>query len=202
MMNRPSYVGFTILELSKVLMYKFHYEQVKSKYQNNAELLFTDTDSLTYIIQTEDLYQDMLENKQEYDFSDYPKTNPLYSEDNKKVVGKFKDEMNGEKIYEFFGLKPKMYSILSKHEEKKRAKGVSTRVVKKKLTHDDYKDCLFNPSKKFYRHQKRIGQENHLLFTMNQNKVSLNSFDDKRYLWDDGINSYAYGHHSISSKQE
>ena len=120
MMNRLSYVGFIILELSKVLMYKFHYVQIKRKYQKQCRIIIH-WHRLVDICNPNGkiLYQDMLENKQEYNLSDYPKTNPFYSEDNTKVFGKFKDETNREKIYEFVVLKPKMYSILSKHEEKK-----------------------------------------------------------------------------------
>ena len=151
----------------------------------------------------------MKRNKEEYEFPDYTKGHPLQSDDNKKVVGKFKDEMNGRIIHEFIGLKPKMYSMIfnkdfedtAENEELKKAKGVSTRVVKKELCHDDYKQCLLNSSK-IYKNQIRIGQVYLKIFTFKQNKTPLNAFDGKRYIWNDGVSSYAYGHHLISLHQE
>lgn len=136
-MNRPIYVGFAILELSKVLMYQFHYNFIKKKYQDKATLLFTDTDSLTYHIITEDIYKDMKQHSNMFDFSDYPNNHPLHSDKNKKIIGKFKDELHGELALEFVGLKSKMYSLKSSNAEKKTAKGISTRIVRKKLTLQD-----------------------------------------------------------------
>ena len=105
-------MGFAILDLSKVLMYQFHYEYMKPKYDCNAKLLFTDTDSLCYEIKTNDIYHDMLEDKELFDTSEYAQDHPLYSIGNKKVLGKMKDETHGIPIQEFIGLRPKMYSIL------------------------------------------------------------------------------------------
>src|SRR5882757_2455502 len=130
LLNQPIYVGFPILELSKELMYDFHYGFIKNKYGNNAQLLFTDTDSLCYEIKTEDLYQDMYDNKEWFDLSDMPVD--FKDNTNKKVLGKFKDEMAGIPIKEFIGLRSKMYSILvDDGEEKKTAKGVGRSVIKK-----------------------------------------------------------------------
>ncbi|GFQ79371.1 uncharacterized protein TNCT_703491 [Trichonephila clavata] len=129
-LNRPIYIGFVILELSKVLMYNFHYNHIKKRYMDNkANLLFTDTDSLTYEIETEDIYRDMGENLNIYDTSDYPQDHALYSEKNKKRIGCFKDEMNSKPIIEFVGLRAKMYSMLTPDSEKKTAKGVSKVVI-------------------------------------------------------------------------
>ena len=95
-LNRPIYVGFTVLDLSKHLMYKFHYEHIKVLYPGKlSTLLFTDTDSLTYAIQTEDIYEDMKQHQDRYDFSEYQKEHKCYSTRNRKVVGKFKDELKG-----------------------------------------------------------------------------------------------------------
>lgn len=199
LMNRPTYVGFTILELSKVIMYQFHYQHIKQIFKENASLLFTDTDSLTYHIKTEDLFEDMKKYEDFYDFSDYPKNHILYSEKNKKILGKFKDEMKGTAISQFVGLKPKMYSILTDTEEKKTAKGVSRIIVQKRLKHENYYNCLFRLKTNHHQQQKRIAQENHMLFTIQQNKISLGCFDDKRYWKDDGITSFAYGHSNISN---
>ena len=94
-LDKPISVGFAILELSKVLMYDFHYNTMKPKYGDNLKLLFTDTDSLCYEIKTDDVYKDMSSDASLYDFSEYPKTYDLYDPKNKKVIGKFKDETNG-----------------------------------------------------------------------------------------------------------
>ena len=140
-LNRPIYVEFTILDLSKVLMYEFHYVYMKPKYDCNAKLLFTDTDSLCYEIKTDDIYQDMLEDIERFDTSEYAQDHPLYNLANKKVLGKMKDETHGIPIQEFIGLRPKMYSILytenDKQVEKKTAKGIKKSVTKRKLRHAD-----------------------------------------------------------------
>ena len=195
-LNRPIYVGFAILELSKLHMYKFHYEHIKAQYAERAQLLFTDTDSLTYHITTEDVYSDMKMHQHIYDTSDYPKDHPLYSEVNKKKIGLFKDELNSNPIYEFIGLRSKMYSILSSEGEKKTAKGVCRRVVKKKIRHQQYKDCLLNLCST-YEKQNRILSEKHQLYTTRLNKVALSPFDDKRYILEDGVHTLAYGHFEI-----
>jgi len=104
--NKPMYTGFVVLELSIVLMYEFHYKHIQGQYgADRARLLFTDTDSLCYQIQTEDLYEDMASNLQHYDTSAYPKTHPLYNSANAKVIGKFKDETNSIPPQEFVGLR-------------------------------------------------------------------------------------------------
>jgi len=98
-----------VLELSKVFMYEFHYKHIHGQYgADRARLLFTDTASLCCQIQTEDLYQDMANNPQHYDTSAYPKSHPLYSPVNAKVIGKFIDEINSVPPQEFVGLRAKM----------------------------------------------------------------------------------------------
>ena len=94
-LNRPAYVGMCILDLSKTLMYDFHYNFIKNKYGNKAKLLFTDTDSLCHEIETNDVYQDFCNNKNKFDNSDYPENSQFYDKSNKKVIGKFKDEASG-----------------------------------------------------------------------------------------------------------
>ena len=111
-LNRPAYIGMCILDLSKTLMYDFHYNYIKKKYNDRAKLLFTDTDSLTYEIETVDAYEDFWTDKDMFDNSDYPKNSPYYCNTNKKIIGKFKDEACGIPITEFVGLKSKMYSYV------------------------------------------------------------------------------------------
>ena len=126
-LNRPAYVGMFILDLSKTLMYELHYQYIKEKYDDRAKLLFTDTDSLTYEIETEDVYQDFWNDKDKFDNSDYPKNSQYYDESNKKVIGKFKDKACGVPIIEFVGLKSEMYSYI-KNDEKG---GKTTKMMKK-----------------------------------------------------------------------
>ena len=111
-LKRPIYAGFCILEISKTLMYQWHYGYVKQRYPGEkSKLLFTDTDSLVYSIQTKDLYYDMLKDQDLFDFSGYPKEHPCFSNDNKKVIGKMKDELNSLKMNEFVGLRAKTYIV-------------------------------------------------------------------------------------------
>ena len=194
-LDKPSYVGFCILDMSKTLMYDFHYNYIRKKYPE-AKLLFTDTDSLFYHIKAEDLYSDLYKYKDLFDNSDYPKSSKFFFVENKKVIGKFKDETAGDAIIEFVGLKSKMYSYKTENKENNTAKGVKKNVIKSELSLSDYHDTLFNCTT--MRHKMRtIRSEYHQISSYQINKVSLSPFDDKRYILDDGISSYAYGQHKI-----
>ena len=197
-LNRPAYVGMCILDLSKTLMYDFHYKYIKEKYGEKAKLLFTDTDSLTYEIEAKDVYKDFFKDKDKFDNSDYPEYSPFFYKENKKVIGKFKDEAAGIPIIEFVGLRSKMYSYIKDNQKGgKTAKGIKKNVIKNNIIHDDYKETLFN-NKQMYHKMKTIRSENHQLGSYELNKVSLSCFDDKRYIHNNGIDSYAYGHNNIS----
>ena len=199
-LNRPAYVGMCILDLSKTLMYDFHYNYIKKNYGYKAKLLFTDTDSLTYEIEAKDVYKDFFKDKDKFDNSDYPEYSPFFYKTNKKVIGKFKDESAGIPITEFVGLRSKMYSYMKDNQKgEKKAKGIKKNVIKKDITHEDYKKTLFN-NKQMYHKMKTIRSENHQLSSYELNKVSLCCFDDKRYIHDNGITSYAYGHKKIIPK--
>ena len=196
-LDKPSYVGFSILDLSKTLMYDFHYNYIRKKYPE-AKLLFTDTDSLFYHIKAEDLYSDLYKGKDLFDNSDYPKSSKFFFVENKKVIGKFKDEAAGDPITEFVGLKSKMYSYSTEGKENKTAKGVRKNIIKRDLSLADYRDTLMNC--KTMRHKMRtIRSEYHQISSYQINKVSLSPFDDKRYILDDGISSYAYWNHKIKN---
>ena len=196
-LNRPAYVGMCILDLSKTLMYDFHYNYIKTKYGNKAKLLFTDTDSLTYEIECDDVYKDFWNDKKKFDNSDYPVSSPYFDDTNKKVIGKFKDEALGIPIIEFVGLRSKMYSYIKDNDEgSKTAKGIKKNVIRKDITHKNYKQTLFN-NEQMHHTMKTIRSNNHQLGSYELNKVSLSCFDDKRYILEDGINSHAYGHHII-----
>ena len=196
-MNRPAYIGMCILDLSKTLMYDFHYNYIKHKYGNKAKLLFTDTDSLTYEIETKDAYKDFFKDKSKFDNSDYPENSTYFNITNKKIIGKFKDEAAGVPIIEFVGLRSKMYSYMKDDMNGgKTAKGIKTNVIKKDIKHEDYKNVLFN-NKQIHHKMKTIRSEKHQLGSFELNKISLSCFDDKRFIHQNGITSYAYGHYKI-----
>ena len=116
-LNKPIIVGFCILELSKTHMYDFWYNTLKKRYGDNIHLLFTDTDSLCYSVQTDDLYKDIEEMNDLYDTSDFPKDHFLYSKFNKKVIGNFKPEFKDKLITEVIAPTQKCYSVLLEDEE-------------------------------------------------------------------------------------
>ena len=132
--NKPIYVGQAILDLSKTLMFDFHYNFIRKKYGDKAELLFTDTDSFLYLIHTEDFYKDINKDiKRKFDTSDYPENHPsgIKTGVNKKVIGKFKDEAAGKQITHFVGLRPKIYTFkVEEKGETRKAKGVKKNVTK------------------------------------------------------------------------
>lgn len=199
-LNKPIYAGTAILDLSKLIMYRFHYDFIINKYgYENVKLLATDTDSLKYLIKTEDIYNDQKENNHLFDLSEYPGDHPCYDPTNKKVLGKFKDECNGLPISEFIGLRAKMYAQTVGNDTKKRAKGIKIHVVKNNIDRDNYYNALFNNQINF-NHFKQIRSFNHEIFTTHINKIGLCSYDDKRYILDDGINTRAHGHY-LNNKQ-
>src|SRR5271155_51346 len=201
--DKPIYLGMCILDLSKTLMYDFHYNYIKKKYGNNAMLLFTDTDSLAYEIKTDDFYADISQDiESRFDTSDYPKDHPsgIKTGVNKKVIGMFKDEASGKQIEEFVGLRSKLYSykMFDDGKENKKCKGIKKNVVQATITHEDYKDCLFT-RKEQHRCMNVFRSHLHDIHTEEVNKVALSAEDDKRVTMDDGIHTLAYGHYSLGS---
>ena len=198
-LDKPIYVGFSILDLSKYHMYDFHYNTMKPKYGNNIELLMTDTDSLVYKVETEDFYKDMYYMKEHFDMSEYDKCNPIYDCSNKKVVGKFKDETPLSTITEFVGVRSKCYAFKKDDNDvSKKLKGITKSVVKKKIDIEDYKKCVLEDFelKENVNSIRTKGLTNYCLC---QKKVALSNKDDKRYFRPetDMIKSYAYGHYLI-----
>lgn len=193
-LNRPVYVGQAILDLSKLLMYDFWYNELKARYGDKVQLLYTDTDSLIFEVETEDLYEDMRKNAELYDFSDYPEDHPNFSTKNKKAPGKFKDECNSRLIEEFIALRSKMYSLREVNGNNlKKAKGVKKNVVQKDLQHKMYKECL--EKRKEMRHKQTvIRSQDHQMGVYEQVKTSLSPLDTKKWIAPDGISTLAYGH--------
>ena len=199
-MNKPVYLGMSILDLSKIIMFDFHYQYIKPKYGNKAKLLFTDTDSFLYEIQTEDFYKDISGDvRDRFDTSDYPEDHPsgILTGINKKVLGMFKDEAAGKVIKEFVGLRAKLYSYkMDEGKENKRCKGIKKAVVERTIRHEDYKKCL-ETGKEQLRRQNIIRSYEHTLYTEEVNKIALSATDDKRYLLNDSFDTLAWGHYKI-----
>ena len=199
-MNKPVYLGMCILDLSKTIMFDFHYNYIKPKYGDKTKLLFTDTDSLMYEIQTEDFYKDISGDvKNRFDTSDYPENHPsgIPTGENKKVLGMFKDEAAGKIIKEFVGLRAKLYSfIMDDGGEIKKCKGIKKQVVESSISHENYKTCLLT-GKEQLRKQNILRSYNHEVYTEEVNKVALSALDDKRYILRDGIHTLAWGHYKI-----
>ena len=195
-MNKPVYLGQAILDLSKIIMYEFHYDYMLPKYGNNIKLCYMDTDSFVYDIKTEDFYKDIANNVEErFDTSGYVDNRPLPTGKNKKVIGLMKDELGGEIMKEFVSLRPKIYSYRVGNVEPKKCKGIKKCVVKKTISFDDYKKCLFE-GRNIHKSQLLFRSNKHEIKTLEVNKLALNSQDDKR-ITIDGIASYAIGHHRI-----
>ena len=197
-LNKPIYVGMSILDLSKLHMYSFYYDVLKEKYQENIRLIYTDTDSFVLHIKTEDVYDDFKDIKHEMDFSGYDKAHKCYDNTNKKVLGKFKDECDGKIITHFIGLKPKSYAfkIHKEKKEEKKSKGIVKHKVKNELNYKSYeKTLLENDCDKV--EFNSIRSKNHQIYTIRQVKQALSSYDNKRYYLD-SVSSVPYGHFSIS----
>ena len=202
--NKPIYIGAAILDVSKTLMYEFHYDYIKPKYGDRAKLLFTDTDSLCYEIKTEDFYKDIAEDvESRFDTSDYPKDHPAVALGfkvgrNKKVIGLFKDEAAGKQITEFVGLRAKCYAYTVDGKDSKKCKGVKKGVVKKRLSIDDYRHCVYGLKPKLLP-MNVIRSHKHELYSETINKIALSAADDKRIIQDDLISTLAIGHYRLQA---
>ena len=202
-LNKPRYVGMTILSLSKIVMYEFHYNFILPKYPN-VKLLFTDTDSFCYWIPTSsNIYKDLKGNER-IDFSNYETNHPNFDLSNKLIPGKFKDETGGIPILEFVGLRAKMYSILKLDgKTKATCKGISEAVKNEYLKHQHYKDTL-QGGKLRYDTIIRILQDEHQLYTVETIKNSLSPFNDKKYITKENgiLKSLSFGHYLIGEKRK
>ena len=197
-MNKPVYLGQSILDLSKIVMYEFHYDYMIPKYGDRLKLCYMDVDSLVYHIRTENVYTDMADDiPARFDTSGYCLNRPLPVGLNKKVIGLMKDELGGAIMTEFVALRPKLYSYkkLDGSEDKK-CKGIKKCVVKKTLTFEDYKTCLFSDSTE-YRSQLMFRSAKHEVHTIEVNKVAVNRDDDKRTPRKDGISTFVRGHKDL-----
>ena len=194
-MNKPIYLGLSILEISKTIMYKFWYDYMKPKYNDNVKLCYMDTDSFIMNIKTNDFYKDIsndVENR--FDTSNYEVNRPLPTGKNKKVIGLMKDELGGKIITEFVTLRPKTYSFLTDDcKEDKKAKGTKKCKIKKMIKFNDYKKCLLD-DEVILKSQQIFISKKHNVYTENINKIALSGNDDKRIVSSNKISSFPYGY--------
>ena len=157
-----------------------------------------DTDSLIYGIKTEDFYEDIADDVQaRFDTSGYSKKDnrPLPIGVSKKVIGLMKDELGGKIMTEFVALRSKLYAYKTcTGRGDKKCKGVKKCVMKKTLSFDDYKQCLFSSTKNAYRKQLMLQNRLHKVHTVKVNKVALSRDDNKRIIQSDGMSTLAHGH--------
>ena len=194
-MKKPIYLGLSILDISKIIMYEFWYDYMKKKYGDMVKLCYMDTGSLIMNIKTQEFYKDIAQDVEErFDASNYDVDRPLPKGKNKKVIGFMKDELGSGIIIEFVALRPKTYSYMTdEFIEMKKAKGTKKCVIKKMLKFEDYKKCLFD-NEAMLKSQQRFKSENHEVYKENINKIALSSNDDKRIIALDGIMTYPYGY--------
>ena len=198
-MNKPVYVGMSILDLSKTLMFSFQYEYVKKKWEK-VEVLYSDTDSLVLNIETDDFFKDISGDVVEwFDTNDFPKDHPAVLEglpivkENKKKIGLMKDECGGKILTEWVALRPKLYSLLTEGGEKQKAKGLKKSIKNKSLRHENFLKCL-RTGKSQTRKQCLFRSRDHHIFTENMVKVALSCDDDKRIVLENGIDTLSLGH--------
>ena len=204
-LNKPIFIGFTVLEFSKLVLYQFLYLFLK-KYFGRwyfIETLYTDTDSFMLKFQAKNRLspplQDLLKkNANRFDFLNFPKDHALYNTKNEKKMGYFKMEYAEKEMVEFVGLKAKQYSILCSCDSIHRAKGVPSN-ASKRLLHKDYMHTL-NSGKSKSTQFDAIRSFKHKLYTVSTEKTALSAFDDKRFMLNCGIKSLPYGHYKIAQR--
>ena len=199
-MNKPVYLGQEILDLSKTLMYEFHYDYMRPKYGSKVKLYYMDTDNFVYEIETEDFYRDIAKDvEKRFDTNGYSKheNRPLPIGENKKVISLMKDNLGGKIMTEFVALRARMYAYrkIDKEVEEKRCKGTKKCVVSEGLTFKDYKACLLD-GEAIYRESKFSLRTRD---TVNKHKIALNRDDDKRLIQADEKTTLARGYVALSA---
>lgn len=195
---KPIYMGMCILDISKTCLYEFHHEYMAPLFHEKCKIMYTDTDSLIYNIECDDVYEIMKRDINKFDTSDYAVDNaygiPLV---NKKVPGLMKDENNGAIMTKFIGLRAKMYALrVDGKKDMKKVKGVKSNVVAKSITFDDYTRCLHDEIE-MTRQQSSIRSKLHEVYTVSETKIALSPYDDKRYIMTDSTDTLPWGHYKI-----
>ena len=199
-MNKPIFAGMVILDIAKSVVYDMHYNYILNKFGEKAKLLFTDTDSLTYSIETSDIYDDIRPDVLDhFDCSEYEESHILFSTVNRKKLGMWKDEFSKTgPIRQFVGIRAKMYSIRCQDQKwnKVKAKGIIKAYRQRKLRHKHFVRALCKKKTtkaKFWQIRSSV----HNLKTVFVSKNSLNPCDCKRYILCNGVNTLSYGHYSL-----
>ena len=196
-MNKPVYLRQAILNLSKIIMYEFHYDHMLPKYGDNIQLCSMDRDSLVQDITTDNFYEDTTGNiEARFNTSGHNPSwvHPLPMGVNRKVIGLMKDELGGRIMTKFVALRPSC-----KHTNSlggsggKNCTGVKKCVVKKTLDFHDYKQCLFE-GRNAFRNQLLFQNGLHKVHTVEVNKLALSRNDDKRVIQSDDVSTLAHGH--------
>ena len=200
-LDKPIYLGFTILELSKMHMFSFHYNIMLPTFVGSKiKLLYTDTDSFIYFIDDKSMIEKLRLIKDYFDFSNLENEHPLHCTENMKVLGKFKNETGGKKIKEFVALRPKMYSILFETgEETKRVKGIKKSSIRD-MRHEQFKTILFEKTQQHEQYHA-IRSYKHKVYVVQERKLALSPFEDKRWLKENGIESLAYGNFKLEGRK-
>ena len=195
-MNKPVYLGMSILDIRKTLMYEFWYDYIKLKYKDKTKLCYMDTDRFFIHIFTEDFFEDINNDvKRSFDIYNYDKNDkrPLQTGMNKKVIGMFKYELGGKIMKEFCAPRAKTYAYLMDDDsKKKKSKGTKKCIIKHRIMFENYKDLLFN-NNTILRSQLRFKSDLQNVYTEEVNKIALNSNDDKRLQTCDRVTTYLYG---------
>ena len=203
-MNKPTYIGQAVLDISKTLMYEFFYDYLKPKYGDKIKICYMDTDSFILHIQTEDFYKDISHDVNEwFDTSEISKkaNRPITPRINKKELGMMKFELGDDEMIECTNARAKLYAYLYQNpnneiHESKRAKGTKKCITKKELTYQDFKDSVENGTIK-RKIQYRFKSDHHNIFTEKIKKISIISNDDKRIQAFDKSMRYQYGTNSF-----
>ena len=198
-LDKPIFIGMSILDLSKQHMYKFYYDVMKPKYGDNIKMVYTDTDSFVFHTKTNDIYEDLNTIKKELYFSDYPKEHKCYDDNNKKVLGKFKDELKSKIITGFIALRPKCYaySVYGDDKKYKKCKGIAKGTVRRQMKYEEFETVL-KTNEVIHKSFNSIRSKNHRIFSITTKTNALSSYENKKY-WIDSVNSLAYGHYKINS---
>ena len=216
-MNKLVYLGLSILDLSKTVMYEIWYAYLKRKYGENVKFCHMDKDNFIIYVKTDDTYKDIAENvEKRIDVSNQEIDRPSPKGKNRKVIGLMKDELGGKMMKEFVGLRAKIHSYLKdkNDDEYKKEKGTKKWFIKRKPEFRDYNNCLiasqienlekritdvdrlhkeFIKNKRILKTQQRFKNKRHNTFTEKIKKGALSSNDDKIIQSINLIGTYAYG---------
>lgn len=195
--NKPIYVGFSVLDISKDIIYDFFYGFLKNHYKDNVHLLYTDTDSILAHIFTENFYSDMKNNLSMFDTSNFPENNIHDIPKGESIIGRMKDEFGGCIIESFYGTGAKAYCVKTVDDEIKRAKGIKKSAIAKQLNIEHYQAVVEQQQSKVFCNMYIFRSYLHQVFTNYVQKVALSHFDDKRFLIPASSKTLAWGHKDI-----